>query len=66
MHNLEIRKAAADAGIHLYEIAAQIGCNDGNFSRKLRFELPDAEKAKILGIIKSLAAAKRGGVADAE
>ena len=66
MHNTEIRNAAAAAGVRLYEIAAVIGCNDGNFSRKLRFELPDAEKARILGIIDDLAASKRGGVADAE
>lgn len=54
MHNTDIRQAAKAAGIRLYQIAAEIGLNDGNFSRRLRRELPDTEKQKILEIIERL------------
>ena len=54
--NMEIRKAAKNAGVHLWEVAERYGINDGNFSRKLRRELPVEEREKILGIIGALAA----------
>ena len=54
MHNKDIRQAAAKAGVRLWQIAAAIGLNDGNFSRKLRMELPVEEKQKIFGIIEKL------------
>lgn len=56
--NKEIRIAARDAGVRLWQVAERIGMNDGNFSRKLRRELPDQEKKEILEIIKTLAAEK--------
>lgn len=56
--NKEIRMAARDAGVRLWQVAERIGMNDGNFSRKLRRELPDQEKKEILEIIKTLAAEK--------
>lgn len=55
MHNKEIRAAAKKAGICLWEIAEAYGINDGNFSRKLRKELPQEAKDKILVIIDKLA-----------
>lgn len=55
MCNLDIRNAAAAANVRLWQIAAELNINDGNFSRKLRMELPTAEKQKILEIIKNLA-----------
>lgn len=51
-----IREAAKKAGILLWQIAERYGINDGNFSRKLRKELPQDERDKILGIINELAA----------
>lgn len=54
--NAEIRKAAKSAGVCLWQVAERIGINDGNFSRKLRRELPDQEKQEILQIIQDLAA----------
>lgn len=54
MKNQDVRMAAKQAGVFLWEIAAELGVNDGNFSRKLRKELPDAEKEKIMGIIEKL------------
>lgn len=54
--NADIRIAAKSAGVYLWQIAERIGVNDGNFSRKLRRELPDQEKKEILKIIETLAA----------
>ena len=53
--NAEIRKAAKRAGVCLWQIAERVGVNDGNFSRKLRRELPAQERDKILEIINELA-----------
>ena len=55
MCNMDIRQAAAGAGVRLWQIADAIGLNDGNFSRKLRKDLPEDEKQKIFGIIEDLA-----------
>ena len=60
MYNKDIREAAKRAGIHLWQVAAVYGINDGNFSRKLRKELPHGEKEKILEIIGRLAKEKQG------
>lgn len=62
MHNKEIRNAAKNAGIRLWEVAAAYGINDGNFSRKLRRELPQEEKEKILAIIDRLAQEKQEAI----
>lgn len=51
MKNKDIRQAAKSAGVCLWQIAEVVGLNDGNFSRKLRHELPDDEKQRILEII---------------
>ena len=56
MHNKEIRSAAKNAGVRLWEVAAAYGINDGNFSRRLRRELPEDEQQEILEIIDRLAA----------
>ena len=55
MKNVKIREAAKQAGVYLWEIAERFGCNDGNFSRKLRRELPAAEQEKIIAINQALA-----------
>ena len=54
MENHDIRKAAAGAGVKLWQIADALGIADCSLSRKLRKELPPDEKAKILSIIKNL------------
>lgn len=54
MANVIIREAAAKSGVRLWQIAARLHINDGNFSRKLRVELPDAEQKRILEIIDEL------------
>jgi len=62
MYNKEIRSAAKNAGVRLWEVAAAYGINDGNFSRKLRQELPQEEKEKILAIIDRLAQEKQEAI----
>lgn len=54
MKNFEIRDAAQKAGVRLWQVAEEYGVNDGNFSRKLRKELPKEEKEKIMSIIERL------------
>lgn len=54
MKNLDIRQEAKTAGIKLWQIAEGLGINDGNFSRRLRRELPEEEKTRIRGIIEEL------------
>ena len=58
--NVDIREAAKKAGVHLWQVAEVYGMNDGNFSRKLRKELPQEEKEKILEIIDRLAQEQQG------
>lgn len=60
MQNKEIREAAKKMGVYLWQVAEAYGVNDGNFSRKLRKELPASEKEKIMGIIDRLAQENRG------
>jgi len=55
MSNTDVRKAAARAGVKLWQIADRLKLNDGNFSRKLRKELSEKEKATIFSIIAELA-----------
>ena len=54
-NNMRIREAAKTHGVYLWQVAEVYGCNDGNFSRKLRHELPEDEQRKIIGIIEALA-----------
>jgi hypothetical protein len=53
--NLDIRAKAKGAGVKLWEIADKLGITDSNFSRKLRHELPQAEKDRIFSIIEEIA-----------
>ena len=55
MQNLDLRKSAKAAGIPLWRIADAIGVSEPTMTRKLRRELPEKEKRKILDIISALA-----------
>lgn len=55
MYNKDIREAAAASKIKLWQIADRLGISDGNFSSKLRKELPPEDKERILKIIGELA-----------
>ncbi|MBQ8133134.1 MAG: hypothetical protein IJ192_01795 [Clostridia bacterium] len=54
MANAEIRIKLAETGVKQYEVADCMGIADTSFSRKLRKELPEAEKLRILSIIDKL------------
>lgn len=56
--NEEIRRAIGAAGLKQYQIAEAIGMLEGNFSRKLRKELPSEEKERILQVISDLEGAE--------
>lgn len=55
MANLDIRAAAVSSGVRLWRVADALGIADASLSRKLRRELPEDEKEKILSIINRLA-----------
>mgnify|MGYP004561097611 CR=1 FL=1 len=55
MFNKEVRTYAKEKGVYLWEIAEALHINDGNFSRKLRKELPEVQKQEIIQIIDELA-----------
>ena len=55
MFNKEIRTYVQEKGIYLWEIAEALHINDGNFSRRLRKELPEIQKQQIIRIIDELA-----------
>lgn len=58
--NEHIKSYAKDRGVKLWEVAYRFGITDGNFSRKLRRELPPKEREKIMEIIDELAREKEG------
>jgi len=51
MPNSKIREAARESGVRLWQIAERWGCNDGNFSRKLRCQFSPEAEARALKII---------------
>ena len=60
IRNLDIRAAAKESGVRLWEIEDELGILDVSFSRKLRKELDPDEKAKIYAIIARLSDAAGG------
>lgn len=62
--NLEIRKAANDSGVRLWEIAMRLGITDGNFSRRLRSEFSTEERERVLQIVREISAEKEGQLND--
>ena len=53
--NQDVRLYAKRSGVRLWQVADALGIWEATLSRKLRHELPPKEKAKILGIIDTLA-----------
>lgn len=52
--NLEVRLAAKNAGVFLYEIAEKLGVSEPTFNSYLRKELSDGMKAKVLAAIEEI------------
>ena len=55
MRNKDVREYAQKRNVKLWQIAAELNINDGNFSRKLRYELLEETKQQIYKIIDELA-----------
>lgn len=55
MCNQDIRNAAKSSGVKLWQVADAIGICDTSFSKKLRKEIPQEEKSRILLLIQQLA-----------
>lgn len=51
MNNLEIRQAIKNKKLTHYEIAHRLNISETTLCRKLRYELPQEEKEKILKVI---------------
>ena len=58
MTNIEIRDQAKALNVRLWQIADCLGVTDSTFSRKLRKELSESEKSRILEIIDNLSEQK--------
>lgn len=54
MCNQDIREAIKKAGVRYWQVATKCNISDTTFTRRLRHELPDEEKAKIFEAIKLL------------
>lgn len=54
MANEDIRRLIFESNIPKWKIASEYGCTDSTFSKKLRAELSQEEKDKIIAIIEKL------------
>lgn len=61
--NLDIRECAKKAGIYLWQIAAAIGVSEPTFNRRMRVEMPEAEKEQVKKVISRLETEQKGSVA---
>ena len=55
MFNTKIRTYAKEKNVYLWQIADELNITDGNFSRKLRRELPEKEQKEVMQIIDRIA-----------
>lgn len=55
MANKEIREKARIRDVKMWEIAGKLGITDGSLCRKLRFEVSEDLKNRILSIIDDIA-----------
>ena len=54
MSGSEIKASIKAAGLKLWQVAKEMGMNDGNFSRKLRNDFSDEDTEKVLNAIEKL------------
>lgn len=57
--NTDVRTTAKENGVRFWEIAEYLKISEPTMTRKLRRELPEAEKQEIFKIIDELAAEKQ-------
>ena len=53
--NKDIKTRAKEKGVFLWELADHLNISEPTMSRKLRHELPQAEKDRIFSIIEEIA-----------
>ena len=58
-NNNDIRTAAKDNGVCLWELADRLHISEPTITRRLRRELPDNEKQHIFSLIDEIAAEKK-------
>ena len=58
--NADVREKVKFSGLKFWQVADRYGLTDGNFSKKLRKELPENEKHKIFLIIEDLISEQGG------
>lgn len=58
MENLEIRRKLKATKVMQWQVADKLGVSEMTLVRKLRYELPEAEKQKILSIIEEITVEK--------
>lgn len=61
MKNVEIRNAAAESGVRLWEIAEELGIAEATFLKHLRREFSEEKKADALHAIQIISKRKEGG-----
>lgn len=49
--NEKVRKAIREAGLKQWQAAHLLKIHESEFSRKLRYELPEAEQNKIIEVV---------------
>lgn len=54
MRNEFIKNAIVSNGLHQWEVADALGVHESTLCKKLRYELPDDEKARILKTIEEI------------
>ena len=59
MTNFDVRAHAIEKGVLLWKVAEALGISDSSFSRKLRRELPEEDRDRILAIIDQIAAERK-------
>lgn len=52
--NIDIRTAAKESGVYLWEIAENLGVSEPTLNRYLRKEMPDSQKAKFRAAIETI------------
>lgn len=58
MENLEIRRKLKETKVMQWQVADKLGVSEMTLVRKLRYELPEAEKQKIYSVIEEIATEK--------
>lgn len=58
MENLEIRRKLKETKVMQWQVADKLGVSEMTLVRKLRYELPEAEKQKIFSVIEEIAVEK--------